>query len=185
MTLFRDPAPERASDTDPTTPPGSGPEMRAVRLVEACEGVVAVRGSAVAWRDHVIVVPGEPGHGTGTGTLLRALLRAGATAYCTGFVLLGQDGRVLPYPGRNAAPGLPLALVASLAFDPATGWDVRPLSTGHTVLTLADHAVTMRERPREVMDHVLAAVPGSTGVSGTRGEAEEAAQRILGSCPTS
>lgn len=158
----------------------TAPEVRAVRLVEEYEGVVAVHASAVAWRRHVIVVPGPSGAGVGAETLVHALVRAGAAPFCTGFVLLGADGRVFPYPGRNAAPGLPLALVAALTFDPAAGWHVRPLSAGHTVLTLVEHAVGVHDRPRTVMGHVLAAIPGSTGVSGTRGEADEAAHRILG-----
>ncbi len=92
--------------------------------------------------------------------------------------------------GPGAAPdvraagsaALSPAVVALLEHDPMVGWDVRPLSTGHTVLALVDHAMAVHSRPRAVMAHVLAAVRGTTGVTGTRGDSREAAQHILGIC---
>jgi hypothetical protein len=87
---------------------------------------------------------------------------------------------ILSFPDPVPAEARPLTLVADLVFSPEDGWNVRPSSTGHTVLTLVDLATDLRGRARQVMDHVLAAVPGSTTVTGTRDEAEAAALRILG-----
>ena len=156
---------------------------------EHAAGLIAVQGGAVAWRGQVIALPGPAR--IGTTTLVAALVRAGAGYLSDRFLLLTPDGMVLPYPRPLRLPGtaqslgardpLPLALVTCLVHRPGAGWDVRPLSPGHTVLALADSALGVSSRPREVMGHVLAAVPGTTGVTGTRGEADAAARHILGS----
>jgi hypothetical protein len=152
-----------------------------LRAAERRCGAVAVQAPAVTWRGEVIVLPGPVGPGSGSRTLLSALVAAGAGLLATEYVLIRENGAIVGFPVPEPLTGLPLTLVAELAFSPQDGWNVRPSSGGHTVLTLVDRALDTQSRSRRVMDHVLAAVPGSTAVTGTRGEADDAARRILGS----
>jgi len=169
-------------------------------VAEHAEGMVFVHAGAVAWKGRAIVVPGLTL--AGKSTLVSALVRAGATYYSDEYTVLGPDGLVRPYArmlsirpttggagrrtpvtelgGRAGTQPVPLALVAHLRFDAAAGWAVEELSRGRTALALIENTVPAQTRPVEVMDHLQAATEGGVlGLSGTRGEAVEAAKRLL------
>jgi hypothetical protein len=168
-------------------------------VAEHAEGLVFVHAGAVAWQGRAIVVPGRTL--AGKSTLVSALVLAGATYYSDEYTVIGRDGLVRPYarmlsmrpdgggPGRRTPveefggePGsepVPLGLVAHLRYDAAAGWVVAEMSRGQTALALIDNTIAARTRPVDVMDHVQAATAGVRGIAGTRGEAADAARRLL------
>lgn len=168
-------------------------------VAEHAEGLVFVHAGAVAWHGRAIVIPGRTL--AGKSTLVAALVRAGATYYSDEYTIIGPDGLVRPYArplsirpdasgparrtpvsdigGHTGTDPVPLELVAHLRYDPAAGWAVEELTRGRTALALLDNTVPARTRPTEVMDHLQAATAGVRGLSGTRGDAAEAAERLL------
>ena len=168
-------------------------------VAEHAEGLVFVHAGAVAWGGRAIVVPGRTL--AGKSTLVAALVRAGATYYSDEYTVLDPQGLVRPYArmlsirppdggpphrvtaeaigGHTGTEPVPMALVAHLRYDPVAGWAVEELSRGRTAMALLDNTVPARTRPVEVMDHLQAATDGVRGLTGTRGEADDAAARLL------
>lgn len=168
-------------------------------VAEHAEGLVFVHAGAVAWRGRAIVVPGRTL--AGKSTLVAALVRAGATYYSDEYTVLDPQGLVRPYArmlsirppdaspprrvtaedigGHTGTQPVPLALVAHVRHDAAAGWSVAELSRGRAAMVLLDNTVPARTRPVEVMDHLQAATDGVRGLTGTRGEADDAAGRLL------
>jgi hypothetical protein len=155
-------------------------------------GVVGVGGRA-------LVLPGTSG--AGKTTLVRALLKAGATYYSDEYALLDSRGRVHPYPralsirpedgtakhrlpvspslaptGRRA---LPLGVVLLTEFFRGSHWQPTPLTKGELALALLSNTVPARERPAEVMATLACAVSRAEGFRTRRGSAERVALATL------
>lgn len=154
-------------------------------------GVVGVRGKA-------LLLPGSSG--AGKTTLVKALLKAGATYYSDEYALLDAQGRVHPYPRalsiRSAGagkvrvpvtPGLartgrrPLAVrvVVQTEFFKGSRWQPKPLTKGEVVLLLLANTVPARERPAEVMATLALAVARADGFRTRRGNADGVAVAAL------
>jgi hypothetical protein len=165
---------------------------RARRGVFVHAGCVAVDGRAV-------VLPGRSL--SGKSSLTAALLRAGADYYSDEYAVLDSQGLVHPYPrklllrehvgaggervaadlvgGRIGRGPARIKLIAALRFDPAAGWQSVPLTRGAAILRLLDNTVPARSRPRAVLSALEGATSGASAFEGTRGEADEAASRIM------
>ena len=146
-----------------------------------------------------IVVPGRTM--SGKSSLTAALVRAGATYYSDEFAVLDRRGRVHPYPrplsirpydgsarhrlrageiGGSVGNGsAPVGLVAHLRYDADAGWNVDELTPGRAALALIDNTVAARSRPRAMLTAVGQATSSARAVAGTRGDADEAAARLL------
>ncbi len=155
-----------------------------------------VHAGCVAWRGRAVVIPGRS-H-AGKSTLTAALLRRGAAYMSDEYAVLGLDGRVHAYPRRlrmrraagwsEVSPAdlgsavemgpLPLSVVARLTFDP-DGWRITRVSRARGALEMLDNTVCARSRPETAMSAVAAAVQSAVVVTGTRGEADDAAGRLL------
>jgi len=160
---------------------------------------IFVHAGCVAVGSYALVLPGST-H-AGKSTLTAALVRAGATYYSDEFAVLAPDGRVHPYPRpltMRMAPGsrgtrMPItdigghagtkpaavALVAQLVHDATAGWQVRERSAGAAMLALITNAVAAKSRPRAVMSAIARATTGCVALTGTRGDAEDAAEILL------
>lgn len=159
-----------------------------------------LHAAAVAWQGRAIVIPGHS-H-AGKSTLTAALLRAGAGYLSDEYAVLDAEGLVHPfarplhmrprtagascevpaaaYGGATVSEPLPVGLVVSTTFREGAAWRPRPMSRGEVALTLLARAVVARVRPAYVLAHVAAAARGDVlGLHGRRGEADEAAARIL------
>lgn len=180
----------------------SGPEiLRAgasrIELLVAARHVdrSAVHAGVVAWEDRAIVIPGTSM--SGKSTLVKALLAQGATYLSDEFALIDTDGAVWPYPRlmtmRTATgtarhqpdgsaspdgPGHQVHLVVDLAYSPQ-GWSVTVPTPGELVMALVANSLPIRRDPAHALDCLTAAVKGTPGVKGTRGEADDAATRLL------
>jgi hypothetical protein len=139
---------------------------------------------------------------SGKTSLVRELVRAGATYYSDEYAVLDMRGRVHPYPQplaiRNAGSfvqknrrveelggiagnkPLPIGLVIATRFQDKAAWRVRRLTSGQGVLELLDNTVPARRKPEIVMPTLERAVSEAIVFKGARGEAGEAAGRILG-----
>lgn len=160
---------------------------------------VFLHAGAVGWRGRAIVLPGASG--SGKTTLVAELVRAGAAYLSDEFAVIRGD-RVVPYPktlsvrdpheaGRQKPLGvsslggwqqrepLPVGLVVLALFEPGASWRGRTLPPGRALQSLLSHAVQARIAPREVLAALEALVRAAPVVSVKRGEAREAARRIV------
>jgi hypothetical protein len=168
-------------------------------LAEHAEGFIFVHAGCVAVDGRAIVLPGRTM--SGKSTLVGALVRAGATYYSDEYAAVDRMGRVHPYArllslreqiggagrrtpvadlgGAAGSDSAPMGLVAHLRYDESLGWSVAELSRSQIALALIDNTVPAQTRPLEVMDHLQAATGGASGLRGTRGDAEDAARRLI------
>ena len=171
-----------------------------LHIAEHASRRVFVHAGVVGWRGRVIVMPGRTF--TGKTTLVRELVRAGATYFSDDYAVFDQRGRVHPFPrplsirsegdyrqerhpveslGGVAGQGpLPVGLVVVTEYDAGVqGWRPRSLSAGQGVLELLAHAVAARRKPEAVLDALDRVAADAQVFKGRRGEAERVATRIL------
>jgi hypothetical protein len=161
---------------------------------------VFVHAGVVGWRGRAIVMPGQSF--TGKTTLVRELVRAGATYYSDDYAVFDARGRVHAFPrqlsirpngsykqerhsveslgGVAGQEALPVGLVIVTEYDARVqGWRPRLLSLGQGVLELLAHAVAARRRPEAVLQALDRATADAQVLKGRRGEAGRVATRIL------
>ena len=137
----------------------------------------------------------------GKTSLVAALVKAGAQYYSDEYAVLDERGLVHPYPrslrvrsrlggttervpvtelGGTAGDG-PAAvnLIAAVRYDGEIGWDVSPVSRSHAALQLLTHTVGAKSNPEAALHAIQQAMEGSLAVEGVRGEADDAASRLL------
>ena len=167
--------------------------LRALFVKEA-RGYHFVHAGCVGWRGRAIVVPGFSR--AGTSTLVRALVDRGATHYSDAFALFDRRGRVHAFPAalrlqtsegagrrmsreREACAPLPLGLVVQTAYYEGAEWRPQPLAPAETVLALMPHAARANVEPAAVKSVLARAASFAVGIRTPRGDAAEAAARIL------
>jgi hypothetical protein len=168
-------------------------------VAQQAKNHVFVHAACAVVDGRALVLPGRTK--SGKSSLAAALVRAGATYFSDEYAVLDHRGLVRPYPrmlalrpygdtvaravsvgdiGGQAGRGpAAVAIVAALEFEPEAGWQVTPLSRGQALLRLLDNTVPARTRPRAALwalEHATAAI---TALSGTRGDADEAAALLL------
>lgn len=169
-------------------------------VAEGARRRVFVHAGVVGWKGRAILVPGRSF--TGKTTLTAELVRAGATYYSDEFAVLDSEGRVHPYAkplsvrergthrqksvrveefgGSEASKPLPVGLVVVSEFrETARAWRPRELTLGQGSLALLSNTVPARRRPAEVLATLERVVRGATVLRGARGEARDAARKIL------
>lgn len=168
-------------------------------IAEKARRYVFVHAGCVVMDGRAIVLPGRTM--SGKSSLTAALVRAGATYYSDEYAVLDTQGMVRPYPrqlslrnhhgtasarmdaadlgGRTGYGPAPVGLIAALRYDGAAGWSTEPLTRGQAVLRLIDNTVPARSRPRAVLTAIGQATEGAQIVAGTRGDATEAAERLV------
>jgi hypothetical protein len=160
---------------------------------------VFVHAGVVGWRGRAILVPGRS-H-SGKSRLVEALVRAGATYYSDEYAVLDALGRVHTFPaalsiraqGHDAAyrvsaadlgahpalPPLPVGLVVVSPYSRGGRFRLRRASAGEGALALLAHAVPARRRPGPALAALVKVLRGAGVLIGARGEADEAARRLL------
>jgi hypothetical protein len=161
---------------------------------------VFIHAGCVVFEGRAIVLPGRTL--AGKSTLTAALVRAGCTYYSDEYAVIGADGHVRPYArllalrppegglgvrtpvaslgGAAGRRPVPIGMVALLQYDAVIGFAAEPLTRAQTALGLLDNAVPARTRPRAVMNALERATANATGFRGTRGDADEAAEHLIG-----
>ena len=158
---------------------------------------IFIRAGVVAYRGHVILVLGGPV--SGRSTLVRELVRTGATPYSEDYAPLDREGRVHPYirphvpgiregaePDRVRGAGskelepLPVSAVVVTTYMPGADWQPRYLTRGEAVLALMAHAEPGSERGDETFEGITRALGGDlVAIQSDRGEAVEVAPLLL------
>lgn len=160
---------------------------------------VFVHAGVVGWRGRAIVVPGRTF--SGKTSLVRALVRAGATYYSDEFAVIDEKGRVHPYPtslgvrdpatlrqtkvpitedgGVVGVRPLPVGLVVLSSYREGAHWKPRRLSPGRGMLELLDNTIPVRMFPQTAMTSLEQVISTAAILKGARGEAERTAELIL------
>ncbi len=160
---------------------------------------VFLHAGVVGWRGKAVVIPGHSL--SGKTTLVRELVRAGATYYSDEFAVLDSHGRAHPFArplglreegeviqtrcsieelgGVAGARPLPVRLVVFSQYKQGAIWHPRQLSEGQGVLALLNHARAVRLRPENTLAAMREVASRSIIFKGARGEAREAARFIL------
>jgi hypothetical protein len=158
---------------------------------------VFVHAGVVGWRGRAIVLPGRSG--SGKTTLVAELLRRGASYYSDEFAVIDPRGRVHAFPkplsireghqthrreaealgGAPAAGPLPIGLIAFNTYRAERRWRGVALSPAQALLALIPHTVPVRRTPEVSLAVLRSAVEGARLLKVQRGEAAEAAARLL------
>lgn len=158
-----------------------------------------LHAGVVGWQGRAIVVPGRSF--SGKTTLVRELLRLGATYYSDEFAVLDDLGHVHPFArplgiregnndsqtrysadelgARSGAKPLPASLIVVADYQPGARWRPTPLSHGQGALELLANSVAVRKCPQQTLNRLHRFVASAIVVKGGRGEAHEAAASIL------
>jgi hypothetical protein len=168
-------------------------------VAEASPDMTFLHAGVVGWQGRAILLPGRSL--SGKTTLVRELLRLGATYYSDEFAVVDDSGRVHPFPrplgiredstyaqtnytaeSLGAASGvkpLPLGAVVICKYKAGAGWNPAPLSRGQGALELMANSIAVRNDPRQTLRRIQKLVRSAVCVRGTRGEANESATSIL------
>ena len=171
-----------------------------LHVAERAHRRVFVHAGVVGWRGRAIVIPGRTM--SGKTTLVRALVRAGATYYSDEYAVLDEKGRVHPYPkpmsvrengggrakkiipetlgGTTGVRPLPVGLVVATSYREGARWRPRALSPGRAVMELLAHTVSARRDPERAFATLRLATDEAMVIKGARGEADEIAEVLLG-----
>jgi len=158
-----------------------------------------LHAGVVGWRGRAVLLPGHSL--SGKTTLVREMLRLGATYYSDEFAVVDNSGNVHPFPRPlgiredstyaqtkytpemlGAASGvkpLPLGAVVLCKYKAGARWKPASLSHGQGVLELIANSIAVRNRPQQTLQRIQKLVKGAIFVKGTRGEAHESAESIL------
>jgi hypothetical protein len=156
----------------------------------------------VGWQGRAILVPGRSF--SGKTTLVREMLRLGATYYSDEFAVVDNLGLVHPFARplgiREEGSGtqtkytaerlsattglgpLPVGIVVISEYQKGAQWRPGSLSRGQGALELLANSVAVRGRPHETLSRINQLARQAVFLGGTRGEAREAASSILRFC---
>jgi hypothetical protein len=160
---------------------------------------VFVHAGAVGWRGQAIIIPGRSF--SGKTTLVRELVRAGATYYSDEYAVLDRHGHVHPYVkplsirengavsqtnysvedlgGRSGVKPLPVRLVIITTYRHGARWRPVRLSGGMGALEILANTVPARRQPQASMAALQRVVSGAAIYKSPRGEATEIVDSIL------
>jgi hypothetical protein len=169
-------------------------------IAEASSNRTFLHAGVVGWQGRAIVIPGRSF--SGKTTLVREMLRLGATYYSDEFAVVDNSGLVHPFArplgireeegsyaqtkctaeGLGATPGvgpLPVGMTVICEYQKGAQWQPAPLSQGQGALELLANSVAIRNQPRQTLIRVHELARQALFFRGTRGEAREAAASIL------
>lgn len=158
-----------------------------------------LHAGVVGWQGRAIVIPGRSF--SGKTTLVRELLRLGATYYSDEFAVVDNSGQVHPFArplgireegsyaqtkytaerlGSASGVGpLPVGTVVISEYKMGAQWQPIPLSQGQGALELLANSVAIRSQPHQTLTRLHELARQAVFVRGTRGEAREVAASIL------
>ena len=169
-------------------------------VAEMARRRVFVHAGTVGWQGQAILLPGRSY--SGKTTLVRELVRAGATYYSDEYAVLDLQGRVHPYPqplgirqpgqfeqknyavaefgGVVGTKPLPVGLIVVCVYRANARWRPARLTPGYGILELLDNTVPARRKPEIVLPVLQQAVQEATILKGNRNEAKDIIKSVLG-----
>jgi hypothetical protein len=173
-----------------------------LHTAEASPDMTFLHAGVVGWQGRAILVPGRSF--SGKTTLVREMLRLGATYYSDEFAVIdnlglvhlfarplgireGDSGAQTKYTAErlSATTGvgpLPVGIVVISEYQKGTQWRPDPLSRGQGALELLANSVAVRGQPQKTLMRIHQIARQAVFLRGTRGEAREAASSILRFC---
>ena len=170
-----------------------------LKLGAMARGRLVLHAGVVEHGGRALVLPGHSM--SGKSTLVTALVKAGATLYSDEYAVIDAHGRVHPYrrpislregpdlrpvPYRPEAFGgrwgrrpVPVGLVALTAYRAGARFTLRPLTAGRATVEVFAHALAGVFRPERTFARLAPQVAGWRVEMGVRGEADDAARRLL------
>jgi hypothetical protein len=168
-------------------------------VAEASPDMTFLHAGVVGWQGRAILLPGQSL--SGKTTLVREMLRLGATYYSDEFAVVDDFGNVHPFPRPlgiredstyaqtkysaemlGASTGvnpLPLGAVVINKYKFGARWKPAPLSNGRGALELMASSIAVRNRPQHTLRRIQKLAGNAIFLKGMRGEAREAAAAIL------
>ncbi len=167
---------------------------------ESAQRRVFVHAGVVSFRGGAILIPGRSF--SGKTTLVQALVSQGAVYYSDEYAVLDSRGRVFPWAEplsiRRHGPmkrgeahsadslgfkvgkrSLPVRMVVLTSFQKDRRFRPRCVSPATGALGLLEHTLVARKRPRAALRALASAVSTALVIKGPRGEAPDAARKIV------
>jgi hypothetical protein len=160
---------------------------------------VFVHSGVVGWKGRAILIPGLSY--SGKSTLVKQLIRAGATYYSDEYAVLDERGLVHPYArplglrkrnsfvSRKTDPKalgaevgtkpLRIGLVVSTSYKDGSRFRPKEITCGKGTLELLANTVAARSQPERSLATIPKALESARILKGVRGEARETAEFIL------
>jgi hypothetical protein len=170
-------------------------------VAEAAPDMTFLHAGVVGWQGRAILLPGRSL--SGKTTLVREMLRLGATYYSDEFAVVDDSGKVHPFArplgiredstyvqtkytaetlgAISGVKPLPLGAVVMCKYRAGARWKPAPLSHGQGALELMANSIAVRDRPQHTLRRIHKLMRSGVFVQGTRGEACESAESILNS----
>lgn len=169
-------------------------------VAEYAESKVFIHAGAVAWKNQALILPG--GSFKGKTTLVRELIKRGATYYSDEYAVLDKDGLVHPFPKTLSVRGviddfqqteIPAeSFGASVALEPCrvgmvlfteykeqAVWKPTILGSGEGVLEIIAHTLPIRLNPKFTLQVLNKVASRAIICKSLRGEADNFAKQIL------
>ena len=166
---------------------------------EATSDMTFLHAGVVGWQGSAIVFPGRSL--SGKTTLVREMLRLGATYYSDEFAVVDSSGLVHPFArplgiredssyaqtkysaeelgATSGVKPLPMGMAVICKYEAGARWQPAPLSQGQGALELLANSVAVRSQPDQTLRRLQKLVRHTIFIQGTRGEAHKAAASIL------
>src|ERR1700688_2019206 len=170
-------------------------------VAEVSPDLTFVHAGVVGWQGRAILLPGHSL--SGKTTLVREMLRLGATYYSDEFAVVDNFGNVHPFARplgirkersyaqtkytaqslgvTTGVVPLPVGVTVISKYKAGARWQPTPMSRGQGGLALLANSVAVRSRPHQTLLRIHKLASQAVFIRGTRGEAREAAASILGS----
>jgi len=158
-----------------------------------------LHAGVVGWQGKAILLPGRSF--SGKTTLVREMLRLGATYYSDEFAVVDNNGLVHPFArplgirkeqsyahtkftaqSLGATIGvvpLPVGITVISKYKAGARWQPTPISRGQGALQLLANSVAVRSQPQQTLLRIHKLASHTVFIRGTRGEARDAAASIL------
>ena len=167
-------------------------------VVRRLTALRAIHAGTVMYGDRVLLFPGAS-H-AGKSSLVREMVRRGATYFSDEYALVDAEGLVHPYPrpllvrdgGPEQHPVLarelearigdapaPLGWIFALAYSKESEWSVAPVSQGEALMMLLCNTPHTLAESTEMVSFFQRAVANASCFAGLRSEAPDAASRIM------
>lgn len=167
-------------------------------LAQSARRKVFVHAGVVGWQGRAIVIPGRTY--TGKSTLVRELVRAGATYYSDEYAVLDDKGRVHPFArplalrdersinqklsfqelgGVVGKRALPVGTILVTKYRAGAKWRPKPLTPGVGALALLANTVTARTQQVLVLETLARVSARATIWKSARDEARLLAPQLL------
>lgn len=167
-------------------------------VAQKARGKVFVHAGVVGWRGRAIIIPAKSF--SGKSTLVRALVKAGATYYSDEYAVLDKGGNVYPFArqlslrdenysnqkisfeelgGRVGKRPLPVGVVLVTKFRERAKWRPRVLTPGLGTLELLANTVMARSGQPIVLEVLTRVAKNAKILKSARGEANSFAKSLL------